>query len=121
MIVCLLIILAGYALIFGLGGLADRLLRAALGLALILSVLPGLLARLDRSRGSIPGDAGVPRDLKFAAAVLFLAGVGYFAWRARERFARRRAERERRWSSPRERVPPPPSVAEDSGSEGGAP
>ncbi|MDB4954440.1 MAG: hypothetical protein JWO36_2009 [Myxococcales bacterium] len=112
MLICLLIIVAGYALMFGAHGLAERLLRAALGLALIATVLPALVVRigaLSLGRGNIE----LPRWAGVAGLVLLLAGIGYFAWRAREFFRARTTERERRSSAPRERVAPPPPMADE--------
>jgi hypothetical protein len=108
-VIALLVVLVGFALILGKNDLAEKGLKVLVGLVLVLSFLPGLLARFDtkgaRWRPTTP-DLSAPW-LRQALLVVLLAGVGLFAWRARALFARRRDERRQRSSSPRERALPP--------------
>lgn len=117
MIVSVLIILAGYALIFGAGKFAERALRTAAGLALILSVLPGLLGEVEQVLSGVDGqsNARALAWLEDAGLILLLGGVGLFAWRSREVWARRREAK--RVTTPRERALPSPP--DDTTSEGG--
>ncbi len=112
MLVCLFVVAAGYALIFGASGLAERALKIAAGLAIILSFGPGLLsALLAWTRGLQWPGSGAADGIWPLFAVFGLAGLGFFAWRARSLLARRGEAHARRWEGPRERVPPPPSMA----------
>jgi hypothetical protein len=116
-VIALLVVLVGFALILGKNDLAEKGLKVLVGLVLVLSFLPGLLARLD-TKGArwhlTAPDLSTPW-LGQALLVVLLAGVGLFAWRARALLARRRDERQRRSSTPRERALPqaPPENAEE--------
>ena len=115
MIAILFIVAGGYFLMFGAGNLAERALKIAAGLALILSVLPGLIASVGAWVGG--GGLDAPAWLADLLVVLALAGVGLFAWRARDLFSRRREARARAWGSPRERATPPPPRASSRDAE----
>ncbi len=115
MIAILFMIAAGYFLIFGAGNLAERALTAAAGLALILSVLPGLIASVGVWVGG--GGLDAPAWLADLFVVLALAGVGLFAWRVRDLLARRHEARARAWGTPRERATPPPPRASSHDAE----
>ena len=118
MLISLFLIAAGYALIFGAGAFAERTLKTAAGLAIILSVLPGLAHAISaRVRGIRPNLALGSVELEILLGVL-LAGVGLFAWRARGLLARRQLKRREKWGIPRERVvPPPPTETTDHDQE----
>lgn len=115
MIICLVIVAAGYALIFGAGHFAERALRTAAGLAIILSILPGLLDRISERVLSlhVSTNPTLSSWLVDAFVLLLLSGIGLFAWRARDALSRRREARERAWGTPRDRALPsaPPSDA----------
>ncbi len=122
--VTILVVLAGYALIFGAKGAFDKILKAACGLAIILTFLPGLITAAGRMLGGASGASGsVDLDwLGPVAGILLLVAFGVFAWRSRSFFARRRAEAASRSSSPRERAPlPPPPPEEGNDDEGESP
>lgn len=118
MLISFFLLAAGYALIFGAGAFAERALKTAAGLAIILSVLPGLARAISaRVRGIRPSLALGSVELEILLGVL-LAGIGLFAWRARGLLARRQLKRREKWGSPRERaVPPPPTEAADRDQE----
>lgn len=119
MLISLFLIAAGYMLIFGAGALAERALKTAAGLAIILSVLPGLASAIATRLGGIrPSLAGGSLGLEVLLGVI-LAGIGLFAWRARGLLAKRELKRREKWGSPRERaLPPPPAPeADDRGEE----
>lgn len=112
MLISIFILAAGYALIFGAGNFAERALRAAPGLAIFLSVLPGLASAIATRLGGIrPSLAAGSLGLEVLLGVI-LAGIGLFAWRARGVLARRELKRREKWGSPRERALPPPPAAE---------
>jgi len=118
MLISLFLVAAGYMLIFGAGALAERALKTAAGLAIILSVLPGLARAISaRVSGIRPNLALGSVELEILLGVL-LAGVGLFAWRARGLIARRQLKRREKWGTPRERaIPPPPTEAADRDQE----
>lgn len=115
--IALLIVIAGYCLIFGARGAFDKLLRSAVGLILILTFLPGLLIRCEHEVSRLE----VPRpDFEFdiaawILAVLGLGLIGGLAWKLRPVLAKRRESRLRRDGHPRGRAlpPPPPPGDED--------
>jgi hypothetical protein len=113
--IALIIVVIGYCLMFGAKGLGERLVRGALGLILVLSFLPGVLARCGRALPSLPAMPEGPGGL---LGTLFVAGVialiGFVAWRTRAARARAREERRRLHGSPRERALPQAPVAEAS-------
>jgi hypothetical protein len=109
----LLVLLIAFALILGKSDLAERGVKALVGTILVLSFLPGVLARQPDAGGCAGGTVGMD---KVAGVVLFilLAGVGLLAWRLRPFFAKRREAEARRWAAPRERATPPaPQAAAD--------
>lgn len=109
----LLVLLIAFALILGKSDLAERGVKALVGTILVLSFLPGVLARQPDAGGCASGALGMN---KIASVVLFvlLAGVGLLAWRLRPFFAKRREAEARRWAAPRERATPPaPQAAAD--------
>src|ERR1700759_1689508 len=110
MLISLFLIAAGYMLIFGAGALADRALKTAAGLAIILSVLPGLAHAISAHVGGIhPNLALGTVELEILLGVLF-AGIGLLA--------RRQLKRREQWGTPRERaVPPPPTESADRDQE----
>jgi len=116
MIAILFIVAAGYLLIFGAGTLAERALKIAAGLALILSVLPGLIAAVSGNAPSLgcQGSGDVPAVASSVGLVVLLAGVGLALWRARGLLAKRREATARRWGSPRDRSAPPPPPPDDA-------
>ena len=110
----LLVLLIGFALILGKSDLAERGVKALVGTILVLSFLPGVLARQPDAGGCAGGTVDMD---KVAGGVLFilLAGGGLLAWRLRPFFAKRREAEARRWAAPRERATPPApqAVADD--------
>ena len=123
--VVLIMVIAGYAIIFGSRGAFDKILHVVVGLVLMLTFLPGLLIWLQHELSTLPDvnvnvrisrpildiDLGgiIETIIKFAA----LALIGVLAWRLRPWLARRKAERIRRNSGPRTRALPPPPVSDE--------
>lgn len=109
--IAILIVLAGYCLIFGARGLAEKMLRVAAGLVLILTFLSGLLSRCDVRLGSAPRPSwSVP---SWAIAIPILVVLGYVAWKTRAWRSRRREALAKRDGAPRDRSLPPPPRAEE--------
>lgn len=117
----LLIVLVGIAIIVGKDDVAMKLAKALVGLVLVLSFAPGLIARVDL--GSLSsgchGTGALSEAASVAAIAVLLSGIGLALWKARGLFAKRRDETARRWGSPRDRAapPPPPSPHADDGSD----
>lgn len=115
----LLIVFVGIAVIAGKDDVAMKLAKALVGLVLVLSFAPGIVAFVGAATPS-SGCRGARTlsDIASGTAVLvLLAGVGLMFWKARGLLAKRRDEAARRWGSPRDRAaPPPPSGhADDEG------
>jgi hypothetical protein len=109
--IALLVALAGFAVIFGANGLAERLTRIVVGLVLIVTFLPGVLARAERALRDLPrsGLPELPRPPGLAVAFLVVAAAGFAAWKLRAFRARRHEALLRRHGTPRDRsLPPPP-------------
>lgn len=113
MIASLFIVAAGYFLIFGAGKLAERALKTAAGVALILTITTSWVSSCRTDAGASVSD-GWLRD---ALLLLAFAGLGVFAWRSRAAFARRRDAERQRWSAPRDRAMPPAPAASAPGDE----
>lgn len=118
MIAALLLIFAGYALIFGARATAERLIAAAIGIAIAIGVLPGLFHAAFGSLRAVDADApGIGGLFLGAFGTIGVALLGYFAWHARSSLKRRDDERARRDSAPRERDVPPPPRGDRDGDE----
>jgi|HubBroStandDraft_6_1064221.scaffolds.fasta_scaffold597477_2 hypothetical protein len=115
MVVAVIIVVIGYCLIFGAHGLAERLLRAAFGFVLVMSFLPGIVARCERGLRHLHG--GRPRPDGPWGAVTILAVltlVGLLAWKTRGIAKHLRESWRRKHFHPRRRAPQlPPSGSED--------
>ncbi len=119
--VTLLVVLVGFSIILGKDDLAKRLVQVMVGLVLVLSFLPGLLARNEgdpTAFGCAALDATTDTALTIVL-VVFLAGVGATLWRMRALIAKHREGEAKRWSAPRDRVAPPPP-SDDNIDEGEA-
>lgn len=116
-----LIVLVGIAIIVGKDDVAMKLAKALVGLVLVLSFAPGLIARADLGALSsgCHGTGALSEAASVAAIAVALSGIGLALWKARGFLAKRREEAARRWSSPRDRAapPPPPSEHADDGSD----
>lgn len=119
----LLIVVVGIAIMAGKDDVAMKLAKALVGLVLVLSFAPGLIASVDTaSLNSGCRGARKLSDVASGAAVLvLLAGVGLALWKARGLLAKRREEAARRWGSPRDRAAPPPPPSEHADDEGDLP
>jgi len=114
--IAVLIVIAGFALIFGAGDFTRKAMRTVAGLIIVLSFLPGLIERLARDAAlpSAHRHAGDTTMYVVISSVCLLALVGFVAWRTRAARARRREEERRLHGAPRERdLLPPPQVEED--------
>jgi len=114
--VTLFVVAAGYCLIFGAKDAAWRLVRAAAGLVLVLSFLPGMIAQCSGAADETT--IGNPNlDLAWLEpiwVILVLSLTGYVLWKLKPSHERRRQLRAQRDGRPRERaVPPPPPVEDD--------
>jgi len=110
--ITLLIVFVGIAIMLGKDDLAKKLANALVGLVLVLSFAPGLIASTSSELPSL-GCQGLAEASSFASSavlVVVLAGMGLALWRARGFLAKRREATARRWGSPRDRsaLPPPP-------------
>ena len=115
--VTVVIVAIGIAIMVGKTDFATKLAHALVGLVLVLSFAPGLIASVNADLPSFgcegPGDvSGVASS---AALFVLLAGVGLALWRARGVVAKRREASARRWGSPRDRSVPPPPPSDDAG------
>jgi len=107
MALAVLLIIAGLLIMVGSKELGAKALRAAIGLAFILSALPIVLACC--STPSVSGVGGaIGRALGLVVLVLVLAVVGLIVWRTRAARGRAREAAARRHGHPRHRLPPPP-------------
>lgn len=114
--VTLLIVFVGIAIMVGKGDLAMKLAHALVGLVLVLSFAPGLIASLNSELPSFgcQGLGEVSGLASSAILVVLLAGAGLALWRARGLLAKRREATARRWGSPRDRSAPPPPPSDDA-------
>ena len=115
--VTLLIVVIGIAIMLGKDDFAKKLTHALVGLVLVLSFAPGLIASVNSELPSLGCQelGAVSGYASSAVLVVLLAGVGLALWRARGLFAKRKEAAARRWGSPRDRSAPPPPPADDAG------
>lgn len=110
--IALLLVIAGFCVMFGARDAAGKLIRTAIALVVILSVIPALLACCGEQFRSL----GVQFDGgEYVLGVLLaLAIVGFIAWRTRSWRAARRETARRLHGAPRDRaLPVPPPSDED--------
>jgi len=115
-VVALVVVLAGFAMIFGAGDFAKKALRTVAGLIIVLSFLPGLVEQLGTHtvRSTSHRHTGSTTPYLLAVVVGVLALIGFVAWQTRAVRARRREEERRLHGAPRERdLLPPPQAEED--------
>lgn len=104
----LLLVVVGFALILGQDDFAKKLVHALVGLVIVLSFAPCVLAQTNGvAMGCGALDAGTDL-LSNLAIVILLSGIGWLLWRLRSGLAKRRDDEAKRWSSPRDRAMPPP-------------
>lgn len=117
----LLIVLVGIAIIVGKDDVAMKLAKVLVGLVLVLSFAPGLIASAGSGSWSsgCHGTGALSEAASVAAIAVLLSGVGLALWKTRGLFAKRRDEAARRWGSPRDRAAPPPPATDgdDEGSD----
>lgn len=114
--VAALIVFVGIAIMVGKSDVAMKLAHALVGLVLVLSFAPGLIASVSGELPSLgcQGLGDVSGAASGAVLVVLLAGAGLALWRARGLFAKRREAAARRWGSPRDRSAPPPPPSDDA-------
>jgi len=106
--IAIIVVLVGYAIIFGAKGVVERLVKVAVGLVLMVTFLPGIVTRAGAAlHGVTLGDLpGLPHA-ELLLPALGLAALGLAAWKLRAFLARRREALARRHGAPRDRERPP--------------
>ena len=119
----ILVVLVGVAIMVGKDDFAMKLAKALVGLVLVLSFAPGVIASLDAgaSQHGCPSAGALSDVAGIAVLAVALAGIGLALWKARGLFAKRRDDAARRSSSPRDRVAPPPPLTDRVDDGGDAP
>jgi hypothetical protein len=112
----LLLMVAGFAIMVGAKGVAESAARAVAGAALVLAIVPCLvapLARLGVPAGPhlLPGARAVVPAMAFMALVV----VGFVSWRRRAERERARELWARRHGSSRKRALPAAPPVDDEG------
>ena len=120
MVIAIILVVAGYCLMFGDHGVVGRLFHAALGLAIMFMFAPGILYRLRLAiEAWWPSGPGTDAPRLALLTTTLLTLLGFAAWRTRVARSRARAER-RRFRGARERAKlPPPETDEIDVEEGG--
>jgi len=116
--IAVIIVLAGFAVIFGTKNVFDRLIRLAVGLAILLPFIPGMVSRVWWVLYGIRPAAGTGSTFEWAfvlvLACICVTIIGFLAWKSRSWRARGIEAERRKHGRPRDRaLPPAPRHPED--------
>ena len=112
--VILLLLVAGFALMFGATGFAAGLVRPLVGLLLVVSLAPALLNFCASASGSPSSSSPIfGGSLLGALLCVALAIIGFVAWKRRSTRTRREDAFRKRHGHPRQRALPPAPLHED--------
>lgn len=105
----LLLVATGMLIIVGVKQTADKVIRAVVGLVLIITFLPCVFSACARTR---PLVISVPQSVGWVVLVVIVALVGFVLWGGRRQ---REQARERPLSARRRALPPPPLDGHEGG------
>ena len=116
--IAIIIVLAGFAVIFGTKNGFDRMIRLAVGLAIMLPFIPGIVSHVAFALYGrrVQDTPGLPSTHQIVAALvcISLTSIGFIVWKSRGWRARGIEAERRKHGRPRDRaLPPPPRHPDD--------